>query len=237
MDGLGINRPTSMTPSEMSVGQLPTTTDATADDAMLARLDFTNDALILNLGALTRFGNPFIVDVITSTLLAVAVAEATRGRKARNHSQENFEPPPPSFLLTHQKEDTAKAFKDSFVEGFQGFGGKSTRPPLSGKGLKKFASSLKSTTTRGGSEDTSFDKDIELGEWYGQDKHTKAKETRSEKKAKRKGGEDESRLPFVARAVITILTFAFKTVVFVLKIAIKVIAGVVVMITRNFGKL
>ncbi|KAF1947815.1 hypothetical protein EJ02DRAFT_307487, partial [Clathrospora elynae] len=159
----GMNRPISMTPSEMSVGQLPTTTDATADDAMLARLDFTNDALVLNLGALTRFGNPFLVDVVASTLLAVAVAEATRGRKTRNKSQENFEPPPPSFTLNHQKDDTAKAFKDSFFEGFQGFGGKS-KTPLSGKGLKKFASSLKSsTTTRSESAGASFDKDIELG--------------------------------------------------------------------------
>lgn len=227
-----------MTPSEMSVGQLPTTTDATADDAMLARLDFANDALILNLGALTRFGNPFLVDVVTSTLLAVAVAEATRGRKTRNRSQENFEPPPPSFTLTRQKEDTAKAFKDSFVEGFQGIGGKS-RPPLSGKGLKKFASSLRSTTTTTRSESAhgSFDKDIELGEWYGQDKYTKAKETKSEKKAKKASADDESKLPFVARTVITVLTFAFKTVVFVLKIAFKIVAGVIVMITRNFSKL
>jgi hypothetical protein len=233
----GMNRPTSMTPSEMSVGQLPTTTDATADDATLARLDFANDALILNLGALTRFGNPFLTDVLTSTLLAVAVAEATRGRKTRNRSQENFEPPPPSFTLNHQKEDTAKAFKDSFVEGFQGIGGKS-RPPLSGKGLKKFASSLKSTTTtRSGSANGSFDKDIELGEWYGQDKHTKAKATKSEKKAKKASAENERKLPLVARTVITVLTFAFKTVVFILKIAFKVVAGVVVMITRNFSKL
>ncbi|KAI4633331.1 hypothetical protein J4E80_000696 [Alternaria sp. BMP 0032] len=229
-------RPVSMTPSEMSVGQLPTTTDATADDAMLARLDFANDALILNLGALTRFGNPFLVDVLTSTLLAVAVAEATRGRKTRNRSQENFEPPPPSFTLNHQKEDTAKAFKDSFVEGFQGIGGKS-RPPLSGKGLKKFASSLKSTTTRSDSAMGSFDKDIELGEWYGQDKHTKAKATKSEKKAKKANADDESKLPLVARTVITVLTFAFKAVVFILKIAFKIVAGVVVMITRNFSKL
>lgn len=233
-----MNRPTSMTPSEMSVGQLPTTTDATADDAMLARLDFTNDALILNFGALTRFGNPFLVDVVTSALLAVAVAEATRGRKARNRSQDSFEPPPPSFTLTHQKEDTAKAFKNSFLEGFQGVGGGKTKSPLSSKGLKKFASSLKSTTTtRSESASGSFDKDIELGEWYGQqDKHTKAKETKADKKSK-KTKENESNLPFLARAVIAVLTFAFKSVVFVLKIAIKVVAGVVVMITRNVSKL
>ncbi|USP73852.1 hypothetical protein yc1106_01126 [Curvularia clavata] len=237
-----INRPTSMTPSEMSVGQLPTTTDATADDAMLARLDFTNDALILNYGALTRFGNPFLVDVVTSSLLAVAVAEATRGRKVRNRSQDSFEPPPPSFTLTHQKEDTAKAFKDSFIEGFQGVGGGKAKSPLSSKGIKKFASSLKSTTTvatRSDSANGSFDKDIELGEWYGQDKHTKAKETKADKKAKKgkASKDDDSNLPFLARAVITVLTFAFKSVIFVLKIAIKVIAGVVVMITRNFSKL
>lgn len=229
----GMNRPISMTPSEMSVGQLPTTTDATADDAMLARLDFSNDALILNLGALTRFGNPFLVDVVVSTLLAVAVAEAIRGRKARNKSQENFEPPPPSFTLTHQKEDTAKAFKDSFVEGFHGFGGKS-KGSISTKGLKRFASSMKSSTTSR-SESTSFDKDIELGEWYGQDK-SRVKETTAEKQT-RKEQDDKDKLPFVTRTIINIMTFAFKTVVWVLKIAIKIVAGVIVMITRNFSKL
>lgn len=226
----GKNRPVSLTPSEMSVGQLPTTTDATADDAVLARLDFTNDALTLNLGALTRFGNPFLVDVVTSTLLAVAVAEATRGRKNRNRSQENFEPPPPSFTLTHQKEDTAKAFKNSFVEGFQGFGGKA-KVPVSGKGLKKFASSMKSSPTSR-STSTSFDKDIELGEWYGQEKN----QVRTEKKS-RKDQEDGEKLPFVARTLISTLTFAFKAVIWVMKIAIKIVAGVIVMVTRNFSKL
>jgi hypothetical protein len=230
----GMNRPISMTPSEMSIGQLPTTTDATADDAILGRLDFANDALVLNLGAIMRFGNPFLIDVVTSTILAVAVAEATRGRKTgRNASQENFEPPPPSFLLTHQKEDTAKAFKNSFVEGFQGFGGK-TKPPMNGAGLKKFASSMKSSATSR-SASTSFDKDIELGEWYGQDKAS-TKESKKEKKDRLKA-QEEDKLPLVTRTIINVLTFAFKSVVFVLKIAIKIVAGVVVMITRNFSKL
>jgi hypothetical protein len=229
-----MNRPVSLTPSVMSIGQLPTTTDATADDAILGRLDFTNDALTLNLGAIMRFGNPFLVDVVTSSLLAVAVAEATRGRKSRKGSQESFEPPPPSFLLTHQKEDTAKAFKESFVEGFQGFGGK-TKTPVSGKSLKKFASSLKSSATSR-SPSASFDKDIELGEWYGQDRTTKTKESKAEKKAK-KQQDEQDKLPFVARTIISVLTFAFKSVVFVVKIAIKIVAGVVIMITRNFGKL
>jgi hypothetical protein len=227
----GINRPVSLTPSVMSIGQLPTTTDATADDAILGRLDFNNDALTLNLGAISRFGNPFLVDVVTSTLLAVAVAEATRGRKSRKGSQESFEPPPPSFLLTNQKEDTAKAFKESFVEGFQGFGGKTKAPA----GLKKFATSMKSSATSRKSS-VSFDKDIELGEWYGQDKTTKAKESKAEIKARKKQ-EEQERLPLVTRTIINVLTFAFKSVVFVIKIAIKIVAGVVVMITRNFGKL
>jgi hypothetical protein len=229
----GMNRPISMTPSVMSIGQLPTTTDAAADDAILGRLDFTNDALTLNLGAIMRFGNPFLVDVVTSTLLAVAVAEATRGRKSRKASQESFEPPPPSFLLTHQKEDTAKAFKESFIEGFQGFGGK-TKAPINGSGLKKFASSMKSSATSR-SASTSFDKDIEMGEWYGQDKTT-TKEVKEEKKSKKKQ-EEQDKLPFVTRTIINILTFAFKSVVFVVKIVIKIVAGVVVMITRNLGKL
>ena len=229
-----------MTPSEMSVTELPTNPDGIADDAMLARLDFSNDALTLNLGALTRFGNPFLVDVVTSTLLAVAIAEATRGRKNRNRSQDNFEPPPPSFTLTHQKENTAKAFKDSFVEGFQGVGGKSAWPPLTGKGLRKFASSFKSTTTRG-SESTSrkpsFDKDIELGEWYGQDKYSVAKETGVEKKGESKKDGDESRLPFVARTLIAVISLTFKTVVWVVKILFKIVSGVVVMLCRNSEKL
>ncbi|KAF1921157.1 hypothetical protein BDU57DRAFT_488614 [Ampelomyces quisqualis] len=234
-----LHRPVSMTPSEMSISHLPTTTDATADDAILGRLDFTNDALILNLGAISRFANPFLVDVVTSTLLAVAVAEATRGRsKSRKASQESFfEPPPPSFLLTHQKDDTAKAFKDSFVEGFQGFGGKTKTPsvPLSTSGLKKFASSMKSSATSRNAS-TSFDKDIEMGEWYGQDISTKTRESKQDKKARKKA-EQSDKLPLVARTIINVLTFAFKSVVFVIKIAIKIVAGVVVMITRNFGKL
>ena len=81
-------------------------------------------------------------------------------------------------------------------------------------------------------------KDIELGEWYGQSKtkHDIAKETKAEKKA-RKEAEDEDKLPWVARGIIGILMFAFKTVVFILKLVIKVIAGLVVMITKNRSKL
>jgi len=221
-----------MTPSEMSIGQLPTTTDASPDDNILGRLDFANDALTLNLGAISRFGNPFLVDVVTSTLLAVAVAEATRGRKTRNASQTSFEPPPPSFLLTHQKDDTAKAFKDSFVEGFQGFGGKTKVLPINGSSLKKFASSMKSSATSR-SASTSFDKEIEMTEWYGQET---AKESKEDKKARKKQ-EETDKLPLATRTIINLLTFAFKGVVFVIKIAIKIVAGVVVMITRNFNKL
>ncbi|KAL5120632.1 hypothetical protein ACEQ8H_001380 [Pleosporales sp. CAS-2024a] len=228
----GMHRPVSLTPSVMSIGQLPSTTDATADDAILGRLDFNNDALTLNLGAVLRFGNPFLVDVVTSTLLAVAVAEATRGRKARKGSQESFEPPPPSLVLRQQKDDTAKALKDSFVEGFEGFGGKTKAPA----GLKRFVSRMKSTRTSG-KLSTSLDKDIELGEWYGQDKTSKAKESKAETKARGRKEKDEESLPFVARAIISVLAFGFKSVVFVMKIAMKIVAGVVVMITRNSGKL
>lgn len=220
-------RPISITPSEMSVTQLPTTTDAAPDDAMLARLDFTNDALTLNLGALTRFGNPFLVDVAASTLLAVAVAEAVRGRKSRNASRENFEPPPPSASLSGKKDSDAKAFKDAFKDGFNSWGGKTKNPAGS---LRKW--SLKSGTTTTRSE--SFDKDIELGEWYGQKSKTSVKE---EKRAQSKAGQEEEKLPLVTRTIITVLTFAFKAVVFALRIAIKVVAGVVVMVTRNFSRL
>ncbi|CAI6340453.1 unnamed protein product [Periconia digitata] len=226
------SRPISITPSEMSVAQLPTTTDATADDSVLARLDFTNDALILNLGALTRFGNPFLVDVAASALLAVAVAEASRGKKSsRQASQENFEPPPPSLGLEPQPESDAKAFKAAFKDGFNAFGGKA-KPPVPPSTLRKW--SMKSSASTSTKSD-SFDKDIELGDWYGQTK-AKPKLSAKEKKAQKKKA-DEDKLPFVARTVISVLTFAFKTAVFVLKVAIKIVTGMVVMITRNWSKL
>ena len=56
-----------------------------------------------------------------------------------------------------------------------------------------------------------------------------------EKKSKKEKEKDG--LPFVARAIISVLTFAFKAAVFVMKVVIKIVAGVVVMITRNFGRL
>ncbi|KAF1959812.1 hypothetical protein CC80DRAFT_489895 [Byssothecium circinans] len=227
-------RPISITPSEMSVTQLPTTTDATADDALLARLDFTNDALSLNLGALTRFGNPFLPDVAASALLAVAVAEAVRGRKNSRHtSQENFEPPPPSVGVEPKPESDAKAFREAFKDGFNAWGGKA-KPPVPVSNLRKW--SMKTSATSSLSRGDSFDKDIELGDWHGQTKTKTKTSTKEAKKAQKTKG-DEDRLPFVARTVISVLTFAFKAAVFVLKVAIKVVAGVVVMITRNWSKL
>jgi hypothetical protein len=238
MDSLANDsRPISITPSEMSFTQLPTTTDAAPDDAMLARLDFNNDALMLNLGALSHFENPFLVDVVASTLLAVAVAEAVRGRGKKNASLENFEPPPPSAVLGQKKENTAKAFKESFVEGFETWGGgnKATKNAVSS--LRKW--SLKSSTTGHTSKsDGSLDKDIELGDWYGQPQaQTKTKkETKAEKKQREKDAKAEN-LPTVTRVIINVLTFVFKTVVWVLRIGVKIVAGVIVMITRNFSKL
>ncbi|KAF2712100.1 hypothetical protein K504DRAFT_464191 [Pleomassaria siparia CBS 279.74] len=232
------NRPISITPSVMSFNQLPTASDATADDAMLARIDFANDAMTLNLGALSHFGNPFLVDVITSTLLAVAVAEAVRGRRSRNASLENFQPPPPSSRLGPKKESTAKAFKESFVEGFESWGGHNKQTQKAASSLRKW--SMKSTTTgRTSKSDASFDKDIELGDWYGQPQaQTKDAAAKAEKQRKKKAKKDEEdKLPLVTRTIINVLTFAFKAVVWVLRIAIKVVAGVVVMITRNFSKL
>jgi hypothetical protein len=222
-------RPISITPSEMSVTQLPTTTDAAPDDAMLARLDFTNDALTLNVGALTRFGNPFLVDAAASTLFAIAVTEAGRGQSSRQASQESFQPPPPSLSLEPKKETDAKAFQEAFKEGFNNYGGKTKMP---GKGLRKW--SLKSSISSTTKSDGSFDKDIELGDWYGQPKN---KKTTKEEKASKKKQEEQDKLPFITRAIISVLTMVFKTVVFVLRIIIKVIAGVVIMITKNFSKL
>ncbi|KAF2645067.1 hypothetical protein P280DRAFT_444408 [Massarina eburnea CBS 473.64] len=228
-------RPISVTPSEMSVTQLPTTTDATADDALLARLDFVNDALSLNLGALTRFGNPFLVDVAASALLGVAVAEAIRGKKISRHaSQENFEPPPPSVALEPKPESDTKAFREAFKDGFHAWGGKA-KPPIPISNLRKWSKKGSVSSSRS----DSFDKDIELGDWYGQTKTKDGTKDKSAKKAekKRRKEEDKEGLPFVARTIISMLTFAFKAAVFVLKLSIKIVAGVVVMLTRNWSKL
>jgi hypothetical protein len=238
LDSLGRDtRHISMTPSEMSVRQLPTATDAAPEDAMLARLDFSNDALMLNLGALTRFGNPFLVDVACATLLSVAVAESVRStkQKSRANSADDFAPPPvPALDPAVAEISDAKAFKAAFKDGFNAVGGK--------VGVKAPAETLRKWSSKSRSPDTerssSFDKDIELGEWYGQSKPSakvSAKEAKKSKKSKKEGGGDG--LPFVARTVIAVLTFAFKAAVFVLRVAIKVVAGLVVMITRNFSRL
>lgn len=218
----------------MSLAQLPTTTDASPSDALLARLDFANDALTLNLGALTRFGNPFLVDVTCAALLSVAVAEAQRSRASRHSSRENFFAAPPVERVDPSANDIsdARAFSEAFRDGFHAVGGKVKVPGRPAEAVRKWSSKSRSSSkSRGGS----FDKDIELGEWYGQDKGV-TKVGVKEKKRKEKEKEKDG-LPFVARAIISVLTFAFKAAVFVMKVVIKIVAGVVVMITRNFGRL
>ncbi|KAF3036211.1 hypothetical protein E8E12_007240 [Didymella heteroderae] len=249
-------RPISATPSTMSVDQLPTTTDATPDEHMLARLDFANDALVLNLGALTRFGNPFLVDVVASTLCAVAIAEATRGRSSRKTSLANFEAPPANDYenVVVTPEAKARSVKDSLRRDWEGVDPRSkTGWEQAGlavtSSLRKLILSLKSTTvdettnqssatsrapSRARDRGADFDKDIELGEWYGQ-KEPGVKETKAEKKA-RKAAEKEDHLPFVARAMIGILTFGFKAVVWVLMIVFKIVAGVFKMVVRTVSK-
>ncbi|KAF1933064.1 uncharacterized protein M421DRAFT_416654 [Didymella exigua CBS 183.55] len=242
----GQMRPISATPSTMSVTQLPTSTDATPDEHMLARLDFANDALVLNLGALTRFGNPFLVDVAASTLCAVAIAEATRGRSSRQASLANFDAPPANDYEDVSPEAKARSLKDSFRQDWEGVDvrGKQGRDKAGvavTSSLRKLMLSLKSTsvdeTTAGRTRDRNaqFDKDIELGEWYGQTAPPSTKETRAAKKA-RKAAEKEDRLPFVARAIIGVLTFSFKAVVWVLMVVFKIIAGMFKMVVRTVSK-
>ena len=240
------NRPISATPSTMSVNQLPTTTDASADDAMLARLDFANDALVLNLGALTRFGNPFLVDVAASTLCGVAVAEATRGRSSRKISLQNFALPPLNDYELQTPETKARSLKDSFKRDWEGVDARSKQGREKAgvaavSGLRKIILSLKSTTVddaehstkaRARDRNADFDKDIELGAWYGS---STTKETNTEKKAK-KAAAKEDQLPFIARAVIGVLTLALKAVVWVLMLAFKIISGVVKMAVRSVSK-
>jgi hypothetical protein len=248
-------RPISATPSTMSVNQLPTTTDATPDEHMLARLDFANDALVLNLGALTRFGNPFLVDVAASTLCAVAIAEATRGRSSRKTSLQNFEAPPANDYEDMSPEVKARSLKDSFRQDWEGVdarskAGREKAGVAVTSSLRKLVMSLKSSTvdettsqsratsraaSRARDRNADFDKDIELGEWYGQSKEVGVKETRAEKKA-RKAAEKEDQLPFVARAIIGVLTFGFKAVVWVLMIVFKVVAGVFKMVLKGVSK-
>lgn len=242
-------RPISITPSEMSVTQLPTTTDAAPDDAVLARLDFTHDALTLNLGALTRFGNPFLVDVACSTLLSVAVAESARSRRSRQNSRTNLfadgafaAPPVPTAVLDPSANEIsdAQAFKAAFREGFNAVGGKAKLPRAPAEVLRKWSSKARSPASS--LDESGFDKDIELGEWGTPQAQSKGKSGSKvavkEKKAKGgKAGGEEEKMPFVARTVIAVLTFAFKAAVFVMRVAFKVVAGVVVMVGRNLGRL
>ena len=206
---------------------------------------------------LTRFGNPFLVDVTASALCAVAIVEATRGRSSRKTSLANFEAPPPNDYEDGAVTPEAKAssLKDSFRRDWAGVDPrtKSWRERAGvavTSSLRKLLMSLKSTTvdetttqSRANSRATSraqdrnadFDKDVELGEWYGQSKDVSVKETKAEKKA-RKAAEKEDRLPFVARAIIGILTFGFKAVVWVLMVVFKIVAGVFKMVFRSVDK-
>ena len=254
-------RPISATPSTISVTQLPTTTDATADDAVLARLDFAADALSLNLGALTRFGNPFLVDVAASTLCAVAVAEATRGRKSRAGSPQNgFAPPPTpptsSEFETATPEGKARSLKETLRRDWAGVDarskhGRAKAGQAATASLSKFLRALKSETgVDGDSAATSrapsrADKDIELGEWYGQS-HAQlqagsaapgvvGKESKAERRA-RKQREKEERLPFVARAVLGLLKYGVKAVVWVLMLVFRFLAAVVRVLVRRVDK-
>jgi hypothetical protein len=59
------------------------------DDSVLAKLDFGNDSLVLNVAAMLKLGNPHLIDVAVSTLLSVALAEEKRVRR-----EMRFEAPP-----------------------------------------------------------------------------------------------------------------------------------------------
>ncbi|KAF2803783.1 uncharacterized protein BDZ99DRAFT_398990 [Mytilinidion resinicola] len=227
----GTARPGSMF-SDVDAAHLATANDAAADDAVLARLDFGTDSLLLNVAALTRFGNPYLVDVAATALLSVAVAEAARNPKSRTSSAQEvptmFEAPPPSTALGPKPKSSAASFKESFVEGFESWGGAKSIS----KG-KKWSRSLRSSATT--SKSQSLDKDIELGQWYGQQDEAQAKTKTKGKKSKAE--KKESTLPFVARTLIGVLTFAFKAFVWVVGLVFKIIAGLVVMLTRNASKL
>lgn len=217
------SRAGSPTPSEMDLTTLATTTDAAADDAVLAKLDFATDSLILNVAALTRFGNPYLVDVAATTLLTVAVSESMRTPRSSQKANTQFEPPPPSSLLSGQKpKSSAASLKESFVEGLEAFGAGKTKA----KPGRKW--SLRSNRT---GRISPHEKDIEMGSWYGQPEVGKQKASKKSKK------DDQDDLPFITRAIITVLGLAFKTVVWVLRIGIKIVAGLVVMISRNIRKL
>ncbi|KAF2997691.1 hypothetical protein E8E13_006401 [Curvularia kusanoi] len=244
------NRPISATPSTLSVSQLPTTTDATADDAVLARLDFAADALSLNLGALTRFGNPFLVDVAASTLCAVAIAEATRGRKSRAASPHCFAAPPVDDGFEESAmtpEGKARSLKDSLRRDWAGADarskdGRARAGQAATVSFRKLMNALRSHDGSGASSPsqasgfTMGDKDIELGQWYGQPKsQVGGKETKAERKARR-AQEKEDQLPFVARTLLGLLKWGVKVVVWVVMLVFRVLAAVVRVLVRRVDK-
>jgi hypothetical protein len=162
-----------------------------SDDGVLARLDFGNDSLVLNVAAILRLGNPYLIDVIVSALLAVALAEEKRVRR-----DVRFDAPP---MLPTPLRRSESAPEDKGKKGFWHRVGK--------RAEKKVKEKVRT------------DSAIGLVDWAGPPKEGA------------KDNKDED-MPFVTTAILGLLTFTFKTIVWVLGITIKIVAGVVVKVSH-----
>ncbi len=95
----------------VSRGDFPPRKDSVRNES-LATLDLAKDTLSIDGAALQRIDNPFLVDVVVSTLLAVAVAE-TRREQAVAKAFMFAGPPSATAAAATEKETAKKAKRDA----------------------------------------------------------------------------------------------------------------------------
>ncbi|KAF2761104.1 DUF383-domain-containing protein [Pseudovirgaria hyperparasitica] len=208
----GNNKPTTITISH------PSLTPGTP----LAKLDFGADTLVLNISAFLSFSNPYLIDVLVSAILAVALAEEKRLRKAIAFAAPpqgvgmpySFSTAPGLSVADESKVKRKRLFK--FMKSKAGV--KAVLPPSH---MYKSAPGSKGDLAPAGVVDKEMLGGVEMGSvtapphFDGPGREVVGKVG------------DEERMPFVTRTIVTVLGVGFKTVVWVLSVTFKIVAGVV----------
>lgn len=187
------------------------------DDVVLARLDFGSDCLVLNVASIMQFGNACFIDVLVSTLLAVALAEEKRVRR-----EMRFEAPPTtpaSRVNSSNSTNKATADKDKKKPGFWSRVGKRAENKARSKIRIDSAIDLEAwpgTQQRKGN--TNGELEDNWNSYTNNGRHQK--------------GNSGEQMPFVTTAILGILTFTFKVVIWVLSVALKIVGGLVIKISH-----
>jgi hypothetical protein len=196
--------------------------------ATLARLELSSvnsptcNALTLDLPAIVRSGNPFLADAVAAAILAVAAAEVERGSSSSNSS--------------------SSAASDSIIDGLSGdlamlmdnaamfpAPPRSPMPPQrkmkSSKHSHKSSSSSDRDVSRWKSKFNKKSKQaIEVAELQGR---SAVDDLRG----------DDGRLTLPMRMIVGTLKFTFKTAVFVVEVAFKIVGGVVVGVIKRVDRI